>query len=299
MTRTLIQSDSTRVPPVTAERSPPDSRMTGADSPVIADSSTDATPSMISPSAGMNSPALTMHDVALAQRRRRHRLDACRPARSRFATVSVRALRSVSACALPRPFGHRLGEVGEQHGEPEPERDLQLEAEARPPVDGVERRAAASSARCRPRRRTSPGFFAIVRGCSLRSASPIARADDLRIPDRSLCVCVRHQNTCPCVIRKCSTIGPRLSAGKNVSAPTMTMTPTSSAENSGVVTGNVPGDGGTRFLRPRLPAIASIGMIMKNRPNSIASAERRCCTSACSRSGRRTPTRCCRADVKA
>jgi hypothetical protein len=51
VTRTLIQSDSTRVPPVTADRSPPDSRMTGADSPVMADSSTDAMPSMISPSA--------------------------------------------------------------------------------------------------------------------------------------------------------------------------------------------------------------------------------------------------------
>jgi hypothetical protein len=33
--------------------------MTGADSPVIADSSTDATPSTISPSPGMNSPAVT------------------------------------------------------------------------------------------------------------------------------------------------------------------------------------------------------------------------------------------------
>jgi len=45
-------SESTLVPPVTAERSPPDSRMTGADSPVIADSSTEATPSVISPSEG-------------------------------------------------------------------------------------------------------------------------------------------------------------------------------------------------------------------------------------------------------
>src|SRR5262245_7019443 len=69
---------------------------------------------------------------------------------------------------------------------------------------------------------------------------------------------------------RCSTTGPRLSAGKKVSAPTMTMTLTSSAENNGVVTGNVPGDGGTRFLRPRLPAIASIGMIMKKRPINIA-----------------------------
>ena len=49
--RTTISSDSTRVPPVTAERSPPDSRITGADSPVMAASFTDAMPSMISPSA--------------------------------------------------------------------------------------------------------------------------------------------------------------------------------------------------------------------------------------------------------
>ena len=56
---TTIRSDSTVVPPVTADRSPPDSRMTGADSPVIADSSTDATPSTTSPSPGMTCPAST------------------------------------------------------------------------------------------------------------------------------------------------------------------------------------------------------------------------------------------------
>ena len=57
--RTLIQSESTWVPPVTAERSPPDSRMTGADSPVMAASLTEATPSTTSPSDGMISPAST------------------------------------------------------------------------------------------------------------------------------------------------------------------------------------------------------------------------------------------------
>ena len=57
--RTRIQSDRTCVPPVTAERSPPDSRMTGADSPVIAASLTEATPSTTSPSEGMMSPAST------------------------------------------------------------------------------------------------------------------------------------------------------------------------------------------------------------------------------------------------
>lgn len=57
--RTLIQSETTVVPPVTAERSPPLSRITGADSPVMAASLTEATPSMISPSAGITSPAST------------------------------------------------------------------------------------------------------------------------------------------------------------------------------------------------------------------------------------------------
>ena len=57
--RTRIQSDNTCVPPVTAERSPPDSRITGADSPVIAASLTEATPSITSPSDGMLSPAST------------------------------------------------------------------------------------------------------------------------------------------------------------------------------------------------------------------------------------------------
>ena len=59
VTRTMIQSESTRVPPVTALRSPPASRITGALSPVTALSSTDAIPSTISPSAGITSPAST------------------------------------------------------------------------------------------------------------------------------------------------------------------------------------------------------------------------------------------------
>ena len=57
--RTTIQSEITVVPPVTAERSPPDSRITGADSPVTAASLTEAMPSMTSPSPGMMSPAST------------------------------------------------------------------------------------------------------------------------------------------------------------------------------------------------------------------------------------------------
>ncbi|MPM46047.1 hypothetical protein SDC9_92741 [bioreactor metagenome] len=54
---TTSQSDSTRVPPVTDEKSPPASRITGAESPVMALSSTDATPSSTVPSSAMVSPA--------------------------------------------------------------------------------------------------------------------------------------------------------------------------------------------------------------------------------------------------
>ena len=95
---TTIRSESTRVPPVTALRSPPASRMTGADSPVIADSSTEAMPSITVPSPGIGSP------VSTTTRSPRRSSDAGRspPSCSR-ATVSVRIARSAAAWALPRP----------------------------------------------------------------------------------------------------------------------------------------------------------------------------------------------------
>src|SRR6516162_3368445 len=100
--RTLISSERTRVPPVTAERSPPDSRITGADSPVMADSSTDATPSITSPSPGMNSPAETS-TISPARSLELATISVLPSSRSLRASVSARALRRVSACAFPRP----------------------------------------------------------------------------------------------------------------------------------------------------------------------------------------------------
>jgi len=91
----------TRVPPVTAERSPPDSRITGADSPVMADSSTDATPSATSPSPGINSPAATF--TMSPARSFDPAISSIVPFLMRWAMVSARALRSVSAWAFPRP----------------------------------------------------------------------------------------------------------------------------------------------------------------------------------------------------
>ena len=100
--RTTMRSDSTLVPPVTAERSPPDSRITGADSPVIADSSTDAMP-FDDLAVGRDQVAgLAHHDVALAQLGRGDELLGCRRADSACLGVGA-LLRSVSACALPRP----------------------------------------------------------------------------------------------------------------------------------------------------------------------------------------------------
>ena len=115
---TTIRSEGTRVPPVTAERSPPDSRITGADSPVIADSSTDAIPSITVPSPGISSPACDDDDVALGQLggllggavlQRRDGFLAHRAQR-----VGLRA-----AAAL----GERLGHVREHDRQPQPERD--------------------------------------------------------------------------------------------------------------------------------------------------------------------------------
>ena len=79
--------------------------MTGADSPVIADSSTEAMPSITSPSLGIRSPASTSTMSPCFSCGRGHRLEARRRSAtaSRLAIVSVRALRSVAACALPRP----------------------------------------------------------------------------------------------------------------------------------------------------------------------------------------------------
>ena len=92
------------MPPVTAERSPPDSRITGADSPVIADSSTEPTPSTISPSAGITSPARHDHDVAALELGRRDLAErAVRGAPVRDASSSAsRAARSPAPCRVPR-----------------------------------------------------------------------------------------------------------------------------------------------------------------------------------------------------
>ncbi len=128
VTSITSRSESRRVPPVTAERSPPASRMTGADSPVIADSSTEPTPSMISPSAGMIWPASTTTTSPRCELGRGNLLDAAgvrAPERHRGRAGRAERVR----LRLAAPLGDRLGEVREQNREPEPERDSAGEPE--------------------------------------------------------------------------------------------------------------------------------------------------------------------------
>ena len=127
VTRTTIRSERTRVPPVTALRSPPDSRITGADSPVIADSSTVAAPSTTSPSAATISLASTTNRSPL-----RSALPATRsslPSSLICRAVGIRlgAAQRLSLC-FAASFGHRLGKVGEEHREPKPRCDGKIES---------------------------------------------------------------------------------------------------------------------------------------------------------------------------
>ena len=133
--------------------------------------------------AGNELARLDEDDVARAQARRGHRLGRRRRRAAAWPSSRSSRLPQRVGLGLAAAFGHRLGEVGEEHGEPQPERDLQLEAEAGP------RPSAASRASCdrrqhaaRPRRRTSPGLRIIGRGFSLRTRVDERAADDARGP---------------------------------------------------------------------------------------------------------------------
>ena len=186
--RTTMRSDSTLVPPVTADRSPPLSRITGADSPVMADSSTDAMPSMISPSPGTSCPASTTTrsplrkadegtDSSLAVLLLLSGLPPL-PFSKRRAVVSLRILRRVSACAFPRPSATasaKLAKITVNHSQ-------RLTAAVN--HSGVTLLAGprAMSRNMSKVVRTLPtsttnitGFLATCRGASLRKLSPTAR----------------------------------------------------------------------------------------------------------------------------
>ena len=172
--RTLIQSDRTRVPPVTAERSPPLSRMTGADSPVIADSSTDAMPSITSPSLGIRSPASTS---TMSPCFNSGAATTCQfvafSVASRLAAVSVRARRSVAACALPRPSATASAKLANSTVTHSQTMIWKVKPRCPPPVPRSRKKITVVSMATISTTNIT-GFLIIRRGLSLTNDCPIA-----------------------------------------------------------------------------------------------------------------------------
>ena len=250
--------------------------MTGADSPVMADSSTEATPSMISPSPGMNSPAdtstrsplrrLGRHDDGFASCRRR----AC------LATVSVLRLAQRVGLRLAAPFGHRFGEVREEHREPEPQGDLEIEAVPRRAATDVAQTASSVVTTLPDLDDEHDRVLHHPRGLSFMNASPSARAHDLSGP-RLKSACVDFAAIVVVILERLSGVHqqvlddrPEAQHREERQRADDEDHADEQAAKSGVRHGNVPSDGGTTFLRRKVPAIASIGMIIRKRPTSIA-----------------------------
>ena len=209
--------------------------MTGADSPVIADSSTEATPTTTSPSPGMNSPAAT-RTRSRARRAELATVSVVPSFFSRRALVSVRALRRVSAWALPRPSAMASAKLAKRtvnHSQ-----RLICRPKPVPETWCARSRAHCSVVSSAPTSTTNiTGFFTMVRGWSFRKESSTARRSIFGSPSAFALTCVelviKPQKTLPACIKRCSRIGARLNTGKKVSEPTMTMVETSKTVNSG------------------------------------------------------------------
>ena len=127
--RTTISSLTTVVPPVTLERmSVPGSLRTGADSPVIAASLTNATPAITSPSEGIVSPSRT---TTTSPARSSDEPTSSSPpsSRRRWAIGHRAGPPERRRLGLAAGLGDRLRVRREEDREPEPDRDLDLEPE--------------------------------------------------------------------------------------------------------------------------------------------------------------------------
>ena len=171
--RTRITSDSTRVPPVTAERSPPLSRMTGALSPVMALSSTEAMPCTTSPSLGIRSPACTSTTSSTrSSEAGMSCVSSPAPVRRR-AMVSVRARRRVAACALPRPSATASARLANSTVIHSQMMICRVKPRFGPPVTRSRRNSSVVSAATTSTTNIT-GLRIISLGSSLRSVSPSA-----------------------------------------------------------------------------------------------------------------------------
>ena len=287
----MIQSESTCVPPVTAERSPPLSRMTGADSPVIAASSTEATPSITSPSRRDEVAGLDQHDVAGLEAGAGHEPRAGRRRRgsSRLACgLGPRPAQRVGL-RLAAALGHRLGEVGEQHGEPEPEDDLEREAAGPPPPVSEVAEEQDGGQRCHDlddeHHRVADQSRA---GRACRNASPIAGTEDApgrRASGRawrvghgllslSTALAVEHREVL-------DDRAERERREEGEAADDQDDADQQADEQRRRGSGRCRPTAGTRFLAASEPAIASTGTITQKRPSSIARPSGQCCRRAC------------------
>ena len=154
-------------------RSPPDSRMTGALSPVITDSSTVAMPSITSPSPGIRSPVSAI-TISPERSFEAETVSILPFASKRLAMESVFVFRRFGLRLAAR-FRHGFREVGEQHREPEPDGNLDFkETSARARANRSRNRNNVVSAA--PTSTTKmTGFFAKVSGFSLMK-NPSRRA---------------------------------------------------------------------------------------------------------------------------
>ena len=165
------------MPPVTALRSPPDSRITGALSPVITDSSTVAMPSITSPSPGIRSPASQ---------------STTSPARSaEAATGSILppdvntlggrvglGLAQASACALPRASAMASAKLANSTVNQSQSAIWNENPRPAPPVNRSRMRNTVVSAA--PTSTTNiTGFFSSVTGIQLHEGGAHRAADDL------------------------------------------------------------------------------------------------------------------------
>src|SRR5467141_3103429 len=175
---------------------------------------------------------------------------------------------------LAAPFGHGFGKISKEDSEPKPDRDLKLEGKRMRVVQGVSHQLNGEQRRANFHDEHHWVFHERAR-IQLYEGIPYRAARDFSVPDRLAFLCLGchifnfPQKVLPAFISRCSRIGPRLSAGKKVNAPTIRITEMSRPVNNGVVTGNVPSDCGTYFFFARLPAIARTGITIKNRPNNM------------------------------
>ncbi len=206
------------MPPVTALRSPPASRITGADSPVTALSFTLATPSTTSPSEGTRSPASTSTRSPMRSSGAGVGLNSARSSgrSSSLALVSDRVRRRLSARARPRPSATASAKVANSTVS-QSQAAMARAKPAGPPITRLRSpRTVTVAATISVTKMT--GLRISETGLSLTNASRAARPSrsPARRDESSLRVAiVGPQKVLPASMAKCSASGPRARAGRN------------------------------------------------------------------------------------